>query len=141
MKKAICFLCILTVAVSTLCACKKETKEAPAENSTTSKTSVNLDSEYELGNESFTTVFETDGKRDVVHIDEFGDDMMIEHCDSNGVVIYYEEPVYKANGDVKAYKLYDSNKNWIATLDTNNNFYDTEGNSITESDFEKMISK
>lgn len=140
MKRAICFLCVLTVSVSFLCACSKD-KNKDNRPTMPEKTSVNLDSEYELGMESETTIVESGGGQQVVHIDEYGDDIRIEHCDENGEVIYFEEPVYDASGEVKGYKYYDKKKNLIACLDTYNSFYDKDGNFITESDFEKMISE
>ncbi len=146
MKKIICILSSLIVALSLFSACgnKKQNENNGSEQNSSSDAENNIfdyNSEYKLGDEVRVTVVDSGNEKQRIHIDEYGDYIIMDHCDAQGNVMYYEAPIYEPNGDIKGYNYYDINMNHFACTDSQNRFYNADGVEITENQFTELMNK
>ena len=145
MKKNICLISVLILLLSCFSACGDKKEDVNLKKEETSGTTENIffdrNSDFVLGEEVATSVYSSGSDKQIVHIDEFGDYIIMDHCDSKGNVIYYEKPVYNTNGDIRGYEYYDVDMNYIGATDTENNFYDADGVCINENIFTAALQK
>lgn len=138
MKKLFCILSCFVLLLSCFSACSHKNTKNNSEASTQPKT-FDGNNEFELGKEAKTSEIDSENGKQVFHIDEHGEYMMLDHYDSDGKILYYEEPVYSADGNIKGYKYYDAQKKLLASVDSENNFFDKDGKNITENQFTELL--
>ncbi|MCQ2471775.1 MAG: hypothetical protein MJ147_07045 [Clostridia bacterium] len=139
MKKTFCIVSAIIVILSAFCACGKSTKSEKNNLSTTLTTASTT--AFTSGKEVATSAVEYKNETQVFHKDGAGNDLLLEHYNSDGKVEYYEEPVYSNDGSVDRIKYYDSKKKLVAASDNQNHFYDKDGKEISENDFIVLMNK
>ncbi len=140
MKKTFCIISAIIVILSAFCACSKSTQSNKDNLSTTTSTTASTTA-FTSGTEVATSKVEYKNETQVFHKDSAGNDLLLEHFNSDGKVEYYEEPVYSNDGSVDRIKYYDSKKKLVAASDNQNRFYDKDGKEISENDFVVLMNK
>ncbi len=128
MKRLIVFISVLILIISCFAAC--------SDNKVTDKSETKT---FTTGREAVTSSMKIADQNHVFHRDSKGNDIRIEHFNSDNQPVYSEEPVYDNTGTVSGCKYYDKNGNMIGSYELNNHFYDNKGKEITEDQFAALL--